>query len=48
MFYHIKIRDIGPLLAKQNLNCSRNIDNFYNNDWNSTNPNILPHAFSIS
>jgi hypothetical protein len=49
MFYQNQNKiDIGALLAKQNLNCSRNINNFYSKDWNSTNSNILPHAFNIS
>nr|QZJ47902.1 RNA polymerase beta'' subunit [Sphagnum palustre] len=40
--------DIGPPLATQILNCSRNIDNSYSKDWNSTYSSILPHAYSIS
>jgi hypothetical protein len=39
---------IGPPLAKQILNCSRNIINYFRKDWNSTYSNILLHAFSIS
>jgi hypothetical protein len=49
MFYQNQNKiDIGPPLAKQILICSRNIDNFYSKDWNSTNSNILLHVFSIS
>ncbi len=40
--------DIGPPHAKQILNCSKNIDNSYSKDWNSTFSSILPHAYSIS
>jgi len=29
-------------------NCSRNINNFYSKDWNSTYSNILLHVYSIS
>lgn len=48
-FIKIKIRLISDhLLQKQILNCSRNINNFYSKDWNSTNSNIIPHVFSIS
>jgi hypothetical protein len=49
MFYKNQHKiDIGPPLAKQILNYSRNIDNFYSKDWNSTYSSILSHAYSIS
>nr|AND47856.1 beta'' subunit of RNA polymerase [Sphagnum strictum] len=49
MFYKNQDKiDIGPPLAKQIFNCSRNIDNSYSKDWNSTYSSILPHAYSIS
>jgi hypothetical protein len=45
MFYQIQDKIvIGPHLAKQILNCSRNIVNSYDKDWNSTYSNILLHA----
>jgi hypothetical protein len=49
MFYQNQDKnDIGPPLAKQILKCSKNIDNFYSKDWNSTYSSILPHAYNIS
>jgi hypothetical protein len=49
MFYQNQDKiDIGLPLVKQILNCSKNIDNFYSKDWNSTYSSILPHAYSIS
>jgi hypothetical protein len=49
MFYENQNKiNIRPPLAKQILNCLRNIDNSYSKDWNSTYSSILPHAYSIS
>jgi DNA-directed RNA polymerase subunit beta' len=49
MFYQNQDKiNIGSPLVKQILNCSKNIDNFYSTDWNSTYYNFLPHAYSIS